>query len=554
MAPILGLLIVGSLACTSQHPPRISNSTVTPTASITPNWTIPAPPSATVGQSYTASAPATTGASYLWTVAAGHATLLNTTAATVTFTPTAAGSLTLQCVITSAGTATTLACKLTTASGATLNAEPATISSGQGTILLATFTGSTGVITPGNLSVTSGVGLTIQPSGTTTYTLAVDGTTVATAPVTVKQFVPAYVYVSDIYLAISAFTLNTTTGDLTEVTDSPYTGITPDQVVASPDGKFLFAAGLDNGVYAFSIAPSTGALTPVTGSPFAAGSTVHNIAVDPYERFLYTSGSDGNVYAYTIDQSTGVLGPIAGSPYATAANDRGGVLVHPSGKYLYAVASNSAKVYAFSMDQTTGALAAVAAPFDASGTVDKPVVQPFGVAVDPAGAYLFTKGEKAAADSNYMVGFSVDIATGALTVLPTPPMGPFPGDDAFHGLCFHPTLDVLYTAFYDSTSADAAAYALNPSTGVLTAMAAPYNLFSDYDHGSDNITVDRSGQFAYSVSFDGGEIARMRVGSTGLLTKLDGTALGVGALKVDTTYVYDEPVCTTVAGTLEDIQ
>ncbi len=61
-------------------------------------------------------------------------------------------------------------------------ATPATITSGQSASLSATFSGGTGVITPGNLAITSGGSVSVSPTVTTAYTLTVTnpaGTSVA---------------------------------------------------------------------------------------------------------------------------------------------------------------------------------------------------------------------------------------------------------------------------------------------------------------------------------------------------------------------------------------
>jgi len=52
-------------------------------------------------------------------------------------------------------------------------ASPATINSGQSSSLTGVFSGGTGVITPGNLSATSGTAVPVSPTTTTTYTLTV---------------------------------------------------------------------------------------------------------------------------------------------------------------------------------------------------------------------------------------------------------------------------------------------------------------------------------------------------------------------------------------------
>lgn len=74
-----------------------------PNSTITPVWTTPVPPAATINQSYTACVPEHADCTYLWSVASGSATLIDATTPVVTFTPNATGILQLQCVVTDAG-------------------------------------------------------------------------------------------------------------------------------------------------------------------------------------------------------------------------------------------------------------------------------------------------------------------------------------------------------------------------------------------------------------------------------------------------------------------
>jgi hypothetical protein len=70
-------------------------------------------------------------------------------------------------------------------------ANDPSITEGTSATLTGVFANGTGVITPGNLTVTSGVGMSVNPAGTTTYILTVTGTTspaaTATAIVTVAS-------------------------------------------------------------------------------------------------------------------------------------------------------------------------------------------------------------------------------------------------------------------------------------------------------------------------------------------------------------------------------
>lgn len=67
-------------------------------------------------------------------------------------------------------------------------ASPTSITAGNSSSLTASFTGGTGVITPGNTTVTSGTPVSVSPTTTTTYTLTVTppaGTVTATSQTTV---------------------------------------------------------------------------------------------------------------------------------------------------------------------------------------------------------------------------------------------------------------------------------------------------------------------------------------------------------------------------------
>jgi len=74
-------------------------------------------------------------------------------------------------------------------------ANPTSITNGGSATLTGVFANGTGVITPGNITATSGTGLTVSPTSTTTYTLIVSATgqtsATQTALVTVTAATPA---------------------------------------------------------------------------------------------------------------------------------------------------------------------------------------------------------------------------------------------------------------------------------------------------------------------------------------------------------------------------
>src|SRR5271170_5764522 len=106
-----------------------------------------------------------------------------TTTYTLTVTPTSGAAVTAMATIT-VNPAPTIT---------SFSASPPTITTGTSATLTGVFANGTGVITPGNLTATSDVGVTVSPTATTTYILTVtdaSGTAVtATASVTIETSV-----------------------------------------------------------------------------------------------------------------------------------------------------------------------------------------------------------------------------------------------------------------------------------------------------------------------------------------------------------------------------
>ena len=109
--------------------------------------------------------------------------------------------------------------------------------------------------------------------------------------------------------------------------------------------KHYFAYVVNGGAHtvsAYSINSSTGALTQVSGSPFATGTGPQGIAADPAGKFLYVAnygaGGGNTVSAYMINASSGALTQVSGSPFTIGSSGSGPIAlaVDPTGKFLYA--------------------------------------------------------------------------------------------------------------------------------------------------------------------------------------------------------------------------
>lgn len=118
------------------------------------------------------------------------------------------------------------------------------------------------------------------------------------------------------------FSVDKTTGALSQVSGSPFTaGTTPYAVAYSPSGSFLAVANeSSNNVSVFSVNSTTGALNQVGGSPFAAGSIPYDVAFSSSGDLLATANYNGsNVSVFSADSTTGALSQVAGSPFTTGA-------------------------------------------------------------------------------------------------------------------------------------------------------------------------------------------------------------------------------------------
>jgi 6-phosphogluconolactonase len=156
---------------------------------------------------------------------------------------------------------------------------------------------------------------------------------------------------------------------------------------------------------------STGVLTPASGSPFCAGTTPSAITSHPYSTFVYVTDSTQNqITTFGVDTSAasptfGALVPRSTPPVATGTQPDG-VVVDPTGKYVYVANRGGQSVSGYAVNLGTGELSTLST--GGSATVG---TQPGCLVVEPAlGRFLFT----ANFQSNDVSGLSLDPSTGAL--------------------------------------------------------------------------------------------------------------------------------------------
>ena len=232
---------------------------------------------------------------------------------------------------------------------ASFASTPATITVGGSSGLTATFSNGSGVITPGNINVTSGTQVSITPSATTTYTLTVTNSAGAavtsTATVTV---VPAP--------TISSFVA------------------TPSSIAA---GEYTNLAAL--------FANGTGVITP--GS--LAITSGNQVSVTP-------AANTTTTYTLTVTNAAGTAVTAAAAVSVSAALAQPELGVNISGPVDY----DPTQMFADAMKQARK-FGSLGAPFDESASVDS-----LGWPAQDAGVMVMTHNQGAWAEGSYALTFT----------------------------------------------------------------------------------------------------------------------------------------------------
>ena len=306
---------------------------------------------------------------------------------------------------------------------------------------------------------------------------------------------------------VRAYQVDQSTGQLVRLAgpDAP-AGQEPLSVAVDPMGRFVYAGNYGYGtsivgssglgsVSAYTINTTTGALTPVSGSPFAAGYGLNWLVIHPSGKYLYAvNQGSNNVSGFAIDQTSGGLTPVLGSPFPTppsifSTENPTGMAIDPAGRFLFVSSSNTPDLFAFTIDPNTGTLSAVAgSPFSLGcvsfmlqTTIPPTGCSPGGIAVDPSGAFLYVTGGYA----NAVYGLSIDPNTGALALLPGSPVAttPYPDFITTNG-------GVVYVSNNASSPSSVSIFSLNSTTGGLAPISgSPIAAWPDPSAGAYNLTI-----------------------------------------------------------------
>ena len=130
-------------------------------------------------------------------------------------------------------------------------------------------------------------------------------------------------------------------GTLTPIANPVATGSGPVAVAIDPAGRFAYVANqVSSSISAYSIDVTTGVLTQASGSPVITAVGARALAIDPTSAFLYVAcigdpTNTGALVGYAIDGETGALTQIPGSPFLTHYSLAVGI--DRSGRFAYEV-------------------------------------------------------------------------------------------------------------------------------------------------------------------------------------------------------------------------
>jgi len=214
---------------------------------------------------------------------------------------------------------------------------------------------------------------------------------------------------------ISLYTISNT-GALTEVTPRQVAGTSPTLLAMDAAGSFLYVANSGSfDISVFSIDASSGALTPVlqtSGATALIGLSALNMAVAPSGNTLYVTGQGLLGYIEEFPITSGVLGePVAGSPFTTGKNPYG-LVIDPAGAFLYTANTGDNTISEFAINADGSLTQLSGSPFGQTYT------SPTALLIDNSAKYLYVANQGSANLGAYSLG-----SDGGLTLLSNSPFG-----------------------------------------------------------------------------------------------------------------------------------
>ncbi|WP_263379865.1 lactonase family protein [Granulicella paludicola] len=300
-------------------------------------------------------------------------------------------------------------------------------------------------------------------------------------------------------------------GGATSTGGTPVSTVTP-----TAKAQFAYVGGFSGEIYSFTVS-SAGVWTPTSQVDVVTGDNFGAMAMDPLGKFVFYAGFlNGAVSSYSITPGTGTL-TLASTAAASNANNRPeNMTIDPAGRFVYVANTGLNTVSEYTVNRTTGALApAIVTTLPNAPGILGTFTSPGGIVTDPTGNYLYV------GEYGYVVCYSIDQTTGALTPLPTPTV---PGTDYFT-LRLDPSGKYIYATQGRSNAVDV--YSISASNGTLTSLGP-----IPTGNGATDIGLTIDGSHAYVIDRDDSTIS---------LFSTTGTLGGLAPLSPATMSEFGQP-------------
>jgi 6-phosphogluconolactonase len=262
--------------------------------------------------------------------------------------------------------------------------------------------------------------------------------------------------------------------------------------------------------------PNSGILTQLVGSPILAGQAVQALVIHPSGKFLYAANSgEGDVSLFNISSGGGLT---ENPPRTNVGNAPTLIAMDAAGTFLYVGNSGSNDISVFSISASTGALTPVV---QTSGQTAPIGLSPINMEVAPSGGVLYVTGGVSIGGISQGIIEAFNLTQGVLSVLPT---SPYSTGINPNGLAIAPKGDFLYTA---NNIDDSISEFTIKADGSLTPFAnspfgAPYP-------GPFALQIDKSGTYLYVANQASTFVSAYSIGSDGALVGLTTSPFGTGS-------------------------
>ncbi len=333
--------------------------------------------------------------------------------------------------------------------------------------------------------------------------------------------------------SISAYTIDSVSGAITQVANSPFDsgGQYPVADATSNKSKYLYVVHeIDNAVVQFKIGTDGKLYKNATYN--TPGTYPIAVAISPSSNYLFvvdsyapgfngvappninplqtnTVPTQGCVVVYPISSTDGTLGkPVSNGSQScfpigvpVIGSQPIGITATAFVNYLYVADQGTHTIYGFSVNYTNGQLTPLATGFAAG-------VKPSAIVSDPTGRFVYVTDQY----QNVILGYNV--LTGGL--LQSQLNGPFPTNLYPYAMVVDPRGKFLYVTDYNSN--DVRAYSIQASTGNPIAVGGT----SGYGTGTGPTCVALEpayGRYVYTANFLDNSVSGFKLDpATGALT------------------------------------